>query len=89
MTIKICDCDECLHQEWCELEKPSHFEFCDEYQPTNQLTPEEFEHLMGEINSGDEESDHISADNLMCALLIQLGYRKGVKKFIDIGKWYS
>lgn len=37
----------------------------------------------------DNEAAHISADNLMCELLIQLGYEEGIQIFKDMPKWYS
>ena len=56
------------------------------------LTPEEFAEQMRrlvKVYGHDEEMFHIEADGLMAALLIALGYEKGVKEFIKQPKWYS
>lgn len=37
----------------------------------------------------DVELFHIEADDLMCQLLIELGYDKGVEIFLDAPKWYA
>ena len=42
-----------------------------------------------ELYADDCEMFHITADKLMCDLLIQLGYGDGVKVFFDAHKWYS
>ena len=53
-------------------------------------TPEEFAKKMYQLaGSGDEEADHVKADELMCQLLTSLGYGEGVKIFRDMDKWYS
>lgn len=62
------------------------------------ITPAEFEDKMREIKEAvdrqdhvtyDEESGHIAADDLMCAVLRDLGYVKGVEIFERMPKWYS
>lgn len=53
------------------------------------MTPEKFEEKMRSLISGDEETDHCRADDLMCELLIYLGYQAGVKVFEDMDKWYA
>ncbi len=55
------------------------------------ITPAEFEDKMRAINdSGDEiDTNHIAADDLMCAVLRDLGYTKGVEIFERMPKWYS
>ena len=53
-------------------------------------TPQEFAKKMSQLaESGDEEADHVKADELMCQLLTSLGYGEGVKIFRDMHKWYS
>ena len=39
--------------------------------------------------SGDVEMAHMEADDLLCELLIELGYGEGVKVFDNMHKWYS
>lgn len=56
------------------------------------MTKEEFYHKMlalKERYADDEEIFHGEADDLMCDLLIELGYGQGVKVFLDTPKWYS
>ena len=55
------------------------------------ITPEEFKKRMQYIldTSRDPECDHLSADDLMCEVLCQLGYNDGVKIFDKIPKWYA
>lgn len=55
------------------------------------ITPAEFEDKMKEISeSGDEiDTNHIAADDLMCNVLKDLGYTKGVEIFERMPKWYS
>ena len=37
----------------------------------------------------DHESAHINADDIIVALLDELGYRQTVKAWQDVPKWYS
>ena len=56
------------------------------------ITPEEFWLKMCTIitkNDGYEETTHIEMDNLMCDLLCELGYKKGIEVFKHTSKWYS
>lgn len=59
------------------------------------ITPEEFAEEMYKIATSDDpryydcEPRHIEADSLMCAVLEQFGYGKGVKFFEAMGKWYA
>lgn len=54
------------------------------------MTPEEFAKRMQQIaDSGEPESAHIDADELMCFILRKLGYGDGVAIFDDMRKWYS
>lgn len=52
------------------------------------MTPDEFAERMAAV-PGDPEEGHMEADNLMCELLRQLGYEKGVKIYESLGKWYA
>lgn len=52
----------------------------------------EFYEKMAEIRAiykGDPELCHIKMDELMCELLIKLGYEAGVNVFNSIDRWYS
>lgn len=55
------------------------------------ITPKEFKEKMSEIakECGDTEEVHINADDLLCKVLIELGYGEGVGVYEDIGKWYA
>ena len=56
------------------------------------MTPEEFWLKMCTIiteNDGHEEYTHIDMDKLMCELLCELGYEKGIEVFRHTPKWYS
>ncbi len=54
-------------------------------------TPEEFADAMRflNINVDHTEDRHIEMDELMCQLLISLGYEEGVEVFADTKKWYA
>lgn len=45
-------------------------------------------HLAGESNN-DTETIHVEADTLMCEVLKQHGYERGVEAFEDMYKWYA
>lgn len=45
--------------------------------------------LDSECFSDDVEHDHYVADDLLCQLLIDLGYEKVVEKFKEVHKWYA
>jgi hypothetical protein len=54
------------------------------------MTPDEFADKMQEIDTDrDIESGHVKADELMCSLLKELGYDKGVEIFNKMVKWYA
>ena len=53
------------------------------------ISPEEFEKCMKDLRSGDVEEAHCKMDDLMCELLIALGYEAGVKIFEKQDKWYA
>jgi hypothetical protein len=38
---------------------------------------------------GDTEAQHSLADDLLCTLLIQLGYPDVVSEYVAIDKWYA
>lgn len=64
----------------------------DEAEDEKAMTPEEFAETMRKLVEDyghDEEMFHIIADDLMTALLEQLGYEDGVKTFINQPKWYA
>ena len=52
------------------------------------MTPEEFEQKMQELNKDcDTAVAHEDMDDLMCEILISLGYEKGVEIFKKKHKW--
>ena len=56
------------------------------------ITPAEFERDMQNLSAESErdcEAPHVAADKLMCDVLRQFGYEKGVEIFENMGKWYS
>ena len=59
------------------------------------MTKEEFYHEMLALKEkyidvqDDKEDFHIKADELMCKLLIELGYGQGAEVFLDEPKWYA
>ena len=57
------------------------------------LTPEEFKNKMEELSKiskdVDTEHSHREQDYLMCDLLINLGYRDGIKIFLNSKRWYA
>ena len=36
-----------------------------------------------------EEQAHIEADNVLCSLLVTLGYKDLIDVYQSVGKWYS
>jgi len=55
-------------------------------------TPKEFKEKMQELDltaDGDCEIFHGKADELMCEMLIDLGYGEGVQIFTSADKWYA
>ena len=55
------------------------------------MTPQEFANKMQEIfeNNYDPEGNHCNADDLLCAVLIALGYGEGIGIFKKADKWYA
>ena len=39
--------------------------------------------------SGDKEADHVNADNILNAFLTALGFKKLVREFDKVEKWYA
>ena len=63
-----------------------------EYWRDQAMTPGQFLTAMERIRDnpeGDEEQNHIEADDIMCAILERLGYADGVKLFREMHKWYA
>ena len=57
---------------------------------TKELIEKYLNRLDSECNSQfDTEVDHINADNILCDLLTELGYKEIVDKFNKIDKWYA
>mgnify|MGYP001161875776 CR=1 FL=1 len=56
------------------------------------MTPDEFAAQMAQIHdthSQDIAMGHIKADDLLCEVLTQLGYEKGIEIYDRIYKWYE
>lgn len=56
------------------------------------LTPDEFEAAMRKIfaeHGADLERAHGYADELMCNLLIEMGYGAAVGFYLDQERWYA
>lgn len=76
---------------------PDHEYKIDENKDKNVINPEEFakemKNLQEKLNTEDlyfeKEQVHKEMDNLMCELLIELGYEKGINIFKDTPKWYA
>lgn len=56
------------------------------------MNPKEFAEKMAVIakyNDRDEESSHVEADDLMCEVLTELGYRDGIEIYRKMTLWYA
>ena len=54
------------------------------------MSEKEFKEKMEQLkNNRDYEVAHEKADDLMCEVLISLGYAEGVQAFREITKWYA
>lgn len=56
------------------------------------MTPEEFAEKMRQISVkyfDNAEAAHGYGDDLLCEMLIELGYEKGIKIWINLERWYS
>lgn len=45
--------------------------------------------IKSEAMSGDNETDHRMADDLLCDLLVSIGCSESVAAFQAVGKWYE
>lgn len=41
------------------------------------------------VNNGDIEVAHLDADNILCDVLTQLGYKELVDLYEKVNKWYA
>lgn len=41
------------------------------------------------VNNGDTECGHIEADDILCDVLTQLGYKELVDLYEKVKKWYA
>lgn len=56
------------------------------------ISPEEFRKRMASLSDPirfDAERSHRAADELMCQILTDYGYDKGVDIFMNMPKWYA
>ena len=53
------------------------------------MTPEEFAEAMKNLQNHEIEERHVIADELLCSLLVSLGYQDGVVIFLNMGKLYG
>lgn len=53
-----------------------------------KTTPEEFEKMMHKIVTADSDK-HFMADELLCKVLKEYGYEKGIKIYEKLDKEYS
>jgi len=44
--------------------------------------------IQNECMSYDPEADHVNADDILCELLLSLGYVETVKAYNAVEKWY-
>jgi hypothetical protein len=56
---------------------------------TKKMLEQEFVARMDALTDGDIEETHISADDLLCELLEQLGFKSVVDSYNRIYKWYA
>lgn len=54
-----------------------------------KLKNEAIEKLKLAKEDPDQESAHVHADAILCALLVDLGYQEVVDEFKDVPKWYA
>lgn len=54
------------------------------------ITKEEFIEQLKELQESDDtECAHCEADDILCELLISLGYQDVVDEYYKINKWYA
>lgn len=56
---------------------------------TDALSDERFAEGMKAIQDNDPETAHMEADDLLCAMLVSLGFPKTVAEFRKVHKWYA
>lgn len=65
----------------------------DIHKKNTPMSPDVFANRMlvirQELGSRDEEWCHSKMDNLLCELLIELGYEEGIKIYQAQEKWYA
>mgnify|MGYP001767802483 CR=1 FL=1 len=49
----------------------------------------EYSEKIKECSFDDTESGHIKADDILCEMLLKLGYSKTVEEFKKLRKWYA
>lgn len=54
-----------------------------------QITAAEARQLLDECRTGDAESDHVNADDILCALLRGLELGDIADQFETVEKWYA
>ena len=56
----------------------------------NKKLNEKYLKQMNELkNNDDYESSHVTADDILCELLDELGYTDLIKVFNELPKWYA
>lgn len=60
-----------------------------ELRSTSMIREQAIANLQDLINSGDTEIAHSNADDILCQLLISLGYQDVVDAWNKIDKWYA
>lgn len=103
-TYDFCyDADECNNrvrvrkwnsEEWIEptvdlLEEPCTLVDILEPNANNALDNMYAERIQNSCHTGDDERDHVEADEIVCNLLTELGFHKVVEAYEDVGKWYA
>lgn len=53
------------------------------------IIKEAIEQMKECVNSGDTEVAHLDADNILCDVLTQLGYKELVDLYEKVKKWYA
>jgi len=81
-TEHVCHCSEDGSCK-CHHEEQEHSSSIDEFRKS---CVQQLENLDSE---SDAELRHIKADDILCSLLIELGYSDVVEKFNDLDKWYA
>lgn len=54
------------------------------------MTPEQFAERMAVcMQTSDIETRHYEADQLLCTMLVELGYGEGVRTYQTADKWFA